>query len=93
LKYKEFIEELAAQNQLSVDDATDLSTSLVSVMADFLVSGGSVSIQGFGVFGVKKHNERVTVNPVTGKKWLIPPKLIPHFRPGPALKEKIKQYG
>ncbi|MDP4278371.1 MAG: HU family DNA-binding protein, partial [Bacteroidota bacterium] len=61
-----------------------------SIITDMLTDGDAMAIQGFGSFEVKKRDERISINPSTGKKWLIPPKLIPVFKPGPTLKEKIK---
>ncbi len=50
----------------------------------------SVSIQGFGSFEPKKKLERVVVNPTTGKRMLVPPKMVLTFKPGSAIKAKLK---
>lgn len=52
--------------------------------------GDTVSIPTFGVFEVKKRLERVVVSPSTGKRMLVPPKLVLAFRPVASIKEKLK---
>ena len=65
-------------------------SSLLSIMTQELQDGNSVAIQGFGTFEVKKKMERVSVNPVTQQRLLIPPKLVLTYKPSIALKEKFK---
>ena len=59
-------------------------------MSQELQDGNSVSIQGFGTFDVKKKMERISVNPVTHQRMLIPPKLVLSYKPSVSLKEKFK---
>lgn len=63
----------------------------VTVAGNALAEGSSLSIQGFGVFEVKKKEERVSVNPITKKRFLVPPKLVPVFKPASVLKTQIKE--
>jgi DNA-binding protein HU-beta len=65
-------------------------SSLLSIMTQELQDGNTVAIQGFGTFEVKKKMERVSVNPVTQQRLLIPPKLVLTYKPSTALKEKFK---
>lgn len=51
----------------------------------------SVSIQGFGTFEPRKKLERIAVNPATGKRMLIPPKIVLSFKPGINIKNKLKE--
>lgn len=91
MKSKAFIDELVRQTGLSSQEATKRTNLLAQLITDFLIEGDTVSVQGFGTFEVNKRKERLSVNPSTGKTWLIPPKWVPGFKPGPTLKEKIKQ--
>ena len=59
-------------------------------MSQELQDGNSVSIQGFGTFDVKKKMERISDNPVTHQRMLIPPKLVLSYKPSVSLKEKFK---
>ena len=65
-------------------------SSLLSVMTQELQDGNTIAIQGFGTFEVKKKLERITVNPATQQRMLIPPKLVLTYKPSITLKEKFK---
>lgn len=90
---KEFIARLAADTSHTQDDTQKLVNTIVRTLADNFGDGEQVNIAGFGIFEVKKRLERVMVNPTTGKRMLIPPKLALTFRPNAAVKEKLKKGG
>lgn len=87
---KEFITELASRLDYTHKDTTQLVSSVINLMTQELQEDNTLSIQGFGVFDVKKKLERITVNPATQQRMLIPPKLVLTFKPSPILKEKFK---
>ena len=87
---KEFISELSRRLGYSNKDTTRLVSSLLSVMTQELQDGNTIAIQGFGSFEVKKKLERISVNPVTQQRLLIPPKLVLTYKPSISLKEKFK---
>lgn len=90
MKHKDFIEKVANTAGMDKSLADKLSKTTSSIISDILAEGNTVSFQGFGSFIVKKREERLSVIPSTGKRLLIPPKLVPGFKPGSTLKEKIK---
>ena len=55
-----------------------------------LEEGNIISIQGFGTFEVKKKAERISVNPTTKQRMLVPPKLVLTYKPSTLLKDKFK---
>lgn len=59
-------------------------------MTQELQEGNSIALQGFGTFEVKKKAERITINPSTKQRMLIPPKLVLSYKPSNVLKEKIQ---
>jgi DNA-binding protein HU-beta len=59
-------------------------------MTQELQEGKIIAIQGFGTFEVKKKMERISVNPSTQQRMLIPPKLVLTYKPSITLKEKFK---
>jgi len=63
---------------------------LIQVMTEQWQNNDSISIQNFGSFEVKKKLERISVNPVTKQRMLVPPKLVLTFRPSNVLKDKFK---
>ena len=87
---KEFISELSRRLGYSNKDATRLVSSVLNIMTQELQDGKTIAIQGFGSFEVKKKLERVSVNPVTQQRLLIPPKLVLSFKPGITLKRQIQ---
>ena len=59
-------------------------------MTQQLQDGNTVAIQGFGTFEVRKKLERISINPATQQRMLIPPKLVLTYEPSAILKEKFK---
>ena len=47
-------------------------------------------LRPFGTFEVKKKLERISINPATQQRMLIPPKLVLTYKPSVTLKEKFK---
>lgn len=88
---KEFISELSKRLGYTVKEATTLLESTVSVMTKQLQEDNTLSIQGFGSFEVRKKAERISVNPTTQQRMLVPPKLALIYKPSTLLKEKFKQ--
>lgn len=74
----------------SSKETSDLVASLLSGMTRQLEEGNTVYIQGFGTFEVKKKVERISVNPVSKQRMLVPPKLVLSYKPSASLKDKFK---
>lgn len=87
---KDFTSELSRRLGYTIKDTSELMYSLLSDMTQELQEGNVVTIQGFGTFEVKKKAERITVNPTTKQRMLVPPKLVLAYRPSGQLKEKFK---
>jgi DNA-binding protein HU-beta len=87
---KEFISALAARMSLTTKECQQLTDSFLAELAVELAEGTPLTVQGFGNFDVKKKMERIVVNPATKQRMLVPPKLVLGFKPGPMLKEKLK---
>lgn len=87
---KQFLTELSGKSRMSAEQAEQQVQALVGVMESLWQNGDSVSLSGFGVLEVKKKNERVSVNPTTGVRMLVPPKLVLTYKPSSILKEKLK---
>ena len=88
---KELINELAEEPGYTKEDSQRLVKSLIDTMSEDFEKGENVTISGFGTFEVKKRMERVLVNPTTGKKMLVPPKLVLGFKPSNSIKEQLKK--
>lgn len=87
---KDFTTELARRLGLSLKETADTMNALLSDMTKQLEEGNMVSVQGFGNFEVKKKAERISVNPATKQRMLVPPKLVLAFKPAISMKDKFK---
>ena len=82
MKNKELITELANRMDWTSKEVSDMLSALSSVVSSKL-----------GQFEVKKKAERISVNPANGKRYLVPPKLVPVFKPGTTVKNRLKELG
>ena len=87
----EFTTALARKLELSRLEAGIRLDDLLSVIATELANGHVISITNFGNFEVKKRNERISVHPLTGKRMLLPPKMVVKFKPSVSFNKKIKE--
>ena len=87
---KEFTCELAERLGYTIKDTSELMNSLLSSMTQELEEGNVIAIQGFGSFEVKKKAERISINPASKQRMLVPPKLVLSYRPSNTLKDKFK---
>ena len=87
---KEFIAELSERTGYSPKDAQRLVNQLIDAMGDAFQEGDSVLVPNFGLFETKKKMERIMVNPSTGQRMLVPPKLVLNFRPNQTWTDKMK---
>ena len=69
-------------------EVEEMVLRLLETMSRQWVEGNEVSIRGFGSFEVKKHMERIVVNPASGQRMLVPPELVLAFNPDAELEEK-----
>ena len=90
---KDFISELAEQTGYSPEDTQKMVNVIVETMGDYFQEDNAVLVPTFGTFEVKKKMERVMVNPSTGQRMLVPPKLVLNFKPNMSWKERIKNGG
>jgi integration host factor subunit beta len=58
-------------------------------MSAALAKGHRIEIRGFGSFSINRRPPRVGRNPRSGEQVVIPEKLVPHFKPGKALREAV----
>ncbi len=90
MTHKELIAELAQRlnwTQTRVSEVLDIT---VSALNEKLTENTQISIQNFGVFETKKKSERISVNPQSGQRYLVPPAIVATFKPASGLKEQYK---
>ena len=87
---KEFIAELASRTGFSAKDTQSLVNNIINAMGDAFQEDNAVLVPNFGVFETKKKMERIMVNPASGQRMLVPPKLVLNFKPNQTMKDKLK---
>lgn len=89
----DLVEALAERfDQLTHRDAEVAVKTLLDAVGDALVRGHRIEVRGFGSFSVTHRAPRMGRNPRTGEAVAIPPKRVPHFKPGKALREAVDRH-
>lgn len=86
----ELIEHIATQADLSKAAAGRALDAFVAGVQATLKKSGTVTIVGFGTFGVTKRKPRTGRNPRTGDAIKIKAAKVPKFKPGKALRDAIR---
>ena len=90
---KEVIGAIALKTGYTQDESQQMVKDVIEQLSKYFESGESVAVSGFGTFEVKKRLERVMVNPATGLRMLVPPKLVLNFKPATMIKVQVKKGG
>ena len=75
--------------QLTQRDAEFAVKTILDAMSESLAKGHRIELRGFGSFSINRRPPRMGRNPRSGEQVLIPEKLVPHFKPGKALRESF----
>lgn len=90
MKKSELVDLVAEKAGMSKKDSEKAVKAVLESITDGLVRGDKVQLVGFGTFEVRSRKEREGRNPATGEKIKIKALKVPAFKPGKALKEKVK---
>ena len=90
MKDVELVTALSSQLDMSPQEILDTLSALYLLIGDTISNGGIVNITNIGQFEAKKKAERISVNPTNNKRYLIPPKLTPVFKPAQYWKNYLK---
>ena len=85
----ELIDHIANTSEISKAAAGRALASMIEAVTKTLKKGGTVSLVGFGSFGVTKRKARTGRNPKTGAALKIKAAKVPRFRPGKTLKDAL----
>jgi integration host factor subunit beta len=88
----EFIAELAASRpQLRRSDVELIVQTVFDRIIETLAQGGRVELRGFGTFGTKQRDARAARNPQTGEAVSVAAKVVPFFRTGRILHNRLNR--
>lgn len=90
---KDFVAALAKNVDLSKDQTQKLVNIVIDAMVETFEQGENMTVANFGTFETKKRMERIIVNPASGQRMLVPPKIVLNFKPSAQVRENIKKGG
>jgi integration host factor subunit beta len=86
----ELMAKIAADNpHLRQPDVETLVNTVFDGIAGALAEGRRVELRGFGAFSIKQRDPRTGRNPRTGQSVQVTGKVVPHFKPGKELRERV----
>lgn len=88
---KEFIAELSRETGYSQENTQRMVRCVIEAMAQQFDNGENVMVSDFGTFELKNRAERIVVNPGTGQRMMVPPKIVLGFKPAPSMKSRMKK--
>ena len=87
---KTLIDRIAAERGMKREEAQDMLNAFYGLTAECCLAMDTIIIPGFGQFEPKKRKERLTVHPSSGKRLLVPPKLVVNFKPSAVIKNSCQ---
>ena len=86
----DLIKRLADANpHLTQRDIEKIVSTVFDEVTDALAKGDRVELRGFGAFSVREREARVGRNPRTGAEVSVPDKVVPYFKTGKELRERL----
>ena len=87
---KKLVSTVAANLGRSTKDVSKLLEAFAGVLRTRCGEMDTVVVPSFGAFEPKKRNERVMIHPSTGRRMLVPPRIVLTFKISQVLKAKLK---
>ncbi len=86
----ELVQRISERNpHLYQSDIEKIVTAILEEITKALANGDRVELRGFGAFSVKRRNARLGRNPRTGAKVPVDEKLVPFFKTGKEMRERL----
>ena len=86
---QELVAKMADDADISKKAAEQALNAFMDGIKEALGKGDSVSLVGFGTFGVSHRDARTGRNPQTGAEIQIPARNVPTFKAGKGLKDSV----
>ncbi len=86
----ELVQRIAADNpHLYQRDVETIVNTILDTIVGALAEGDRVELRGFGAFSIKERPARVGRNPRTGEKVAVEEKVVPFFKSGKEIRERL----
>ena len=90
----ELVARLAERNpHLRQADVERVVSTVFEQVSAGLARGDRVEIRGFGSFSVRNRAARIGRNPATGDRIDVGEKVVPHFKAGKQLRQRLNGAG
>jgi nucleoid DNA-binding protein len=86
---KTLIDRIGKKLNIPAEECAVMYDALVGLLSEKGAEMDVVAVPGFGTFEPKKRLERINVHPASGKRMLLPPKIVMNFKPSALLKQKV----
>ncbi len=86
-------EQIAEQLNLEYEEAISYVETFMDIVLEALGRGDRIEIRGFGVFQIKEYQERKGRNPRTGAAVRVARRRTVKFKPGKALRDRVREAG
>ena len=90
VEHKDLVKKLQQRLDTTREEVESMLDLFCGTIVERCSQMDSIMIQGLGTFEARTKMERVSVNPATGKRMLIPPKIVLVFKPNSAIKNQLK---
>lgn len=89
MKKDEFIDRVAQKSGVTKKDASLVVSSFIEEITDLLAAGDKITFSGFGTFFTTERSQTKRTPPGGSVPVVVQAKVIPRFKPGKNLKEKV----
>jgi DNA-binding protein HU-beta len=86
---KNLVKEIADHLHMSQSDVEKVLDSFIDITSNHLQQRHDVRLTGFGIFSTRDRKASTARNPATGAEIHVQASVVPTFRPGSQLREKI----
>ena len=87
----ELVNAIAKEAGVKQTEAENVLNATINCIGDALGKGDKITLVGFGTFETKKRSAREGRNPKTGETIQIKESIVPSFKAGKSLKDKVNK--
>lgn len=86
---KQLVKDIADAIHMSQNDVDKVIDAFIEVVSNHLHQRNDIRLTGFGIFSTRDRKASTARNPATGEEIQVQASVVPTFRPGSPLREKI----
>jgi nucleoid DNA-binding protein len=88
---KDIVREIAEQLDLPQLRTRQLVQRTFDAIIETLVREQRVELRNFGIFQIRKREQRTARNPRTGEQVIVPAKSVVTFKPGKEMEARVRE--